>query len=162
MHKQTPRTMPLSAMYKGPKDFLCSGRPTLLTTDLDASVCEYVDCLGFKVVQHIPHTAALLKRDGIRVQLLRRYMQYEKNINTNPEPAKQPTHRIAVDGIFNLYNSLAQHLRHTLSGPPLLSLMGTWEFTLTDSQNNKLFFVQAAAKDVFSLAPSAQLPSPTL
>lgn len=149
--------MPLSNLYQGPKDFLKTARPTVLTADLDASVREYVDCIGFKLVQHIPHTAALLERDGTRVQLLRRYAQYEKNITTMPEPAKQPTHRIAVNGIFNLHHSLAQRLRHALSGPPRLTLMGTWEFSLVDSQNNQLFFVQAAVKDVFSLALPAQL-----
>ena len=155
MPSLTPRTMPRSTMYQGPKDFLSTGRPTLLTTDLDASVREYVDCAGFKRVTHIPHTAALLERDGIRLQLLRRYAQYEKNINISAEPAKQPTHRIAVSGIFSLYNSLVGPMRRTLSGPPHLSLIGMWEFAMTDSQNNKLFFVQPAVNDVFSLSTQA-------
>jgi hypothetical protein len=145
----------------GPKDFLKTGRPTLLTTDLDASVREYVDCAGFKLVQHVPHTAALVERDGVRVQLLRRYVQYEKNIAGEIPPKKQPTHRIAVEDIFCFYNNLCQHIRHTLSGPPYLSSLGMWEFSMTDSQSNKLFFVQPAACDVFSWAMRAQFKSAT-
>ncbi len=147
--------MPLGTCYQGPKDFLKSSRPTILTTDLDASVREYIDCAGFKLVQRIAHTAALLERDGVLVQLLRRYVQYEKNIYAAAGPSKQPAQRIAVESIFNLYNSLAKHLIHKLSGPPLLSLLGTWEFSMTDSQNNTLFFVQYAVNGVFTWAPQS-------
>ena len=162
MSNPTPRTLasnttlfgttPFSTQYHSPNDFLKSARPTVLTTDLEASVCEYQDCLGFKLVRHIPHTAALLVRDGVRVQLLRRYAQYEKHVGTSPVPHRQPTHRIAVENIFDLYHSLAQKLRPAVSGPPRLTLLGTWEFTFTDHQQNQLFFVQAVVNGVFSLA----------
>jgi len=139
-----------------PTDFLLTRRPTLYSHNLNASIHEYVDVAGFTIVQHIPHLAALVQLGSLRLQLLRRYPQYEVSTNSICNRAPASTSRAAVDNIFELHRVLLVKAHHMLSDSPMLNSLGQWQLDITDQQGNRLFLLEHSVATLHDI--SAALP----
>jgi hypothetical protein len=142
------------------KDFLLTRRPTLYSHNLNASIQEYVGLAGFTIVQHIPHLAALVQLGSLRLQLLRRYPQYEVIANSIRSSAPASTSRAAVDDIFELHKVLSVKAHHMLSGSPMLNSLGQWQLDVTDQQGNRLFLLEptvATVRDISAALPFSDL-----
>jgi hypothetical protein len=122
--------------------------PIVRTTHLRRLVVFYVEALGFRVLQEVPHVVALLAHGRLRLQLWQSDFAGSRCA-------------ITLDGagatIFDVHTRLAKVGRHLLSGnAPQLKPWGAWEFTLTDLDANQLVFLQWAGSCAsFSASRSA-------
>lgn len=109
--------------------------PILRTRNLDQLVTFYVEALDFRVVQKVPHVAALLSCGAFQIQLWKSDCANGRCVAT----LAAGTHTI-----FDLHARMAKHGRSLLSGPPELRAWGAFEFSLVDFAGNHLVFLQWA------------------
>jgi catechol 2,3-dioxygenase-like lactoylglutathione lyase family enzyme len=108
--------------------------PIVRTAHLPRLVAFYVEALGFRLVQQVPHVVALLACGPVRLQLWQ-------------SPCAGGRCVLTLDGaggnVFAVHAHLRRLGRHLLSGNgPELKPWGAWEFTLTDLDANQLVFMQ--------------------
>lgn len=107
--------------------------PILRTRNLHQLVTFYVEALDFRVVQLVPHVAALLSCGSFQLQL----WQWERASGRCVATLEAGTRTI-----FDLHARFARHGRSLLSGPPELRAWGAFEFGLVDFEGNQLVFLQ--------------------
>lgn len=107
--------------------------PVLRTRNLHQLVAFYVEALDFRVVQLVPHVAALLSCGSFQIQL----WQSESASGRCVATLEADRHTI-----FELHARMARHGRSLLSGPPELRAWGAFDFGLVDFEGNHLVFLQ--------------------
>lgn len=120
--------------------------PVVRAANLGMLVAHYRDTLKFTVVQEVRGVVAFVTHGPVRLQLWQSGGQTPCDC------------RVQLDGrganLFQVHASLARHARAALAEQsPQLKPWGAWEFSLVDSEGNRLIFVQWAINSVFGQAP---------
>jgi hypothetical protein len=121
--------------------------PVVRASNLGLLVKHYRDVLKFAVVQEVRGVVAFVKHGPVCLQL------WQSGGKTRGDCRVQLNGRGA--NLFQLHVSLARHARAALvEESPQLKPWGAWEFSLIDSEGNRLIFMQWAINSVFGQVPT--------